>query len=51
MPDPTIAAYGTWKSPISSELIVAGTIGIGEIRLDGDDIYWCEGRPTEGGRM
>jgi dipeptidyl aminopeptidase/acylaminoacyl peptidase len=44
------APYGSWKSPITSDLIVAGTIGIGEIRLDGDDVYWNESRPTEGGR-
>ena len=44
------APYGTWKSPITSDLIVAGTIRLGEIRLDGEDVYWAEGRPTEGGR-
>lgn len=50
MSEPTVAAYGTWKSPISSELIVAGTIGLGSVRLDGQDLYWTELRPTEGGR-
>jgi dipeptidyl aminopeptidase/acylaminoacyl peptidase len=45
-----VAAYGSWKSPITSELIVAGTIGLGQIVLDGEDIYWSEIRPTEGGR-
>src|SRR4051794_2166185 len=50
MPDPMIAAYGAWKSPISSDLIVANTIGLGAIQLDGGDIYWIETRPTEGGR-
>jgi dipeptidyl aminopeptidase/acylaminoacyl peptidase len=43
-------AYGSWKSPISSDLIVAGTIGLGQVRLDGPDIYWNESRPTEAGR-
>jgi dipeptidyl aminopeptidase/acylaminoacyl peptidase len=42
--------YGSWKSPITSDLIVAGTIGLGEIVLDGEDIYWIESRPSEGGR-
>jgi len=50
MPDPIVAAYGAWKSPISSDLIVSTTIALGEIQLDGDDIYWSELRPTEGGR-
>ncbi len=45
-----IAPYGTWKSPITSDLIVAGTIGLGQIRLEGETVYWTESRPTEGGR-
>jgi dipeptidyl aminopeptidase/acylaminoacyl peptidase len=42
--------YGSWKSPITSDLIVAGSIRLGEIRLEGETVYWSEGRPTEGGR-
>lgn len=44
------APYGSWKSPITSDLIVAKSIGLSEVRLDGDDIYWLESRPEEGGR-
>ncbi len=44
------APYGSWKSPITSDSIVSGTIGLGQIALDGDDIYWTELRPSEGGR-
>ncbi|MDX2241033.1 MAG: S9 family peptidase [Leptolyngbyaceae cyanobacterium bins.302] len=44
------ASYGSWKSPITSDLIVAGTIGLGGAHLDGEDVYWSELRPTEGGR-
>jgi dipeptidyl aminopeptidase/acylaminoacyl peptidase len=50
MTEPCIAPYGSWKSPITSDLIVAGTIGLGEIRLDRTDVYWTELRPTEAGR-
>jgi dipeptidyl aminopeptidase/acylaminoacyl peptidase len=50
MTTPQTAPYGTWTSPITSDLIVAGTIRLGEIRLDGEDVYWLEGRPQEGGR-
>lgn len=50
MTSPHIAAYGSWKSPITSDLIVAGTIGLGEIRLDRGEVYWTEQRPTEAGR-
>jgi dipeptidyl aminopeptidase/acylaminoacyl peptidase len=43
-------SYGSWKSPITSDLIVSGTIGLSQIALDGDDLYWVETRPTEKGR-
>ncbi|MBD0370085.1 MAG: S9 family peptidase [Pyrinomonadaceae bacterium] len=45
-----VAPYGSWKSLITSELIVKGSIGLGQIALDGEDIYWIEGRPQEAGR-
>ncbi len=48
---PTTAPYGSWKSPITTDLIVSGSIGLGQIALDGEDIYWVEMRPSEGGRM
>jgi dipeptidyl aminopeptidase/acylaminoacyl peptidase len=50
MPKPKTAPYGSWSSPITSDLIVASTIGLGEIMLDGPDVYWLESRPQEGGR-
>ena len=48
---PTTAPYGSWKSPITTDLIVSGSIGLGQVVLDGEDIYWVEMRPSEGGRM
>lgn len=50
MSSPTLAPYGSWKSPITSDLIVAGSLRLGEVCVDGQTIYWGEGRPTEGGR-
>jgi dienelactone hydrolase len=50
MPEPQTAPYGSWSSPITSDLIVASSIGLGEILLDGTDVYWLESRPQEGGR-
>jgi dipeptidyl aminopeptidase/acylaminoacyl peptidase len=44
------APYGSWKSPITSDLIVSAVVGLGQAVLDGGDIYWIEQRPTEGGR-
>ena len=50
MAPPEILPYGAWRSPITSDLIVGETIGLGDILVDGPDIYWIEGRPSEGGR-
>jgi dipeptidyl aminopeptidase/acylaminoacyl peptidase len=50
MAEPHVAPYGSWKSPITSDLIVSATVGLGQIALDGADTYWVEMRPSEGGR-
>src|SRR5215467_9741076 len=50
MAEKHIVPYGAWKSPITSSLIVAQSISLMEVRLDGNDIYWLEGRPQERGR-
>ncbi len=42
--------YGSWQSPITSELIVSESIRLGQIRLDGENLFWVESRPKEGGR-
>jgi dipeptidyl aminopeptidase/acylaminoacyl peptidase len=42
--------YGSWRSPVTADAIVAGVIGLSQIQLDGDDIYWVEQRPAEAGR-
>ena len=46
----TIANYGAWESPITSDLIVEDSISIGDIALFGDAVYWSETRPSEDGR-
>jgi dipeptidyl aminopeptidase/acylaminoacyl peptidase len=48
--EPQTAPYGSWKSPITTDLIVSETIGLGRIVLDGEDTYWAEARPSEEGR-
>jgi dipeptidyl aminopeptidase/acylaminoacyl peptidase len=50
MAESQISRYGSWKSPITSDLIVSGTIGLGQIAIDGEDVYWVETRPQEKGR-
>jgi dipeptidyl aminopeptidase/acylaminoacyl peptidase len=46
----TTRPYGFWLSPITSGLIVAESIGLSGVQLDGTRIYWLEGRPQEQGR-
>ena len=50
MPERTVASYGSWRSPISSDLIVRDAVGLSSIAVDGSDVYWLESRPGEGGR-
>ena len=51
MKEPSVACYGSWKSPITSALITSETIGLGQVTIDGDDVYWVEMRPSEAGRI
>ncbi|HJQ71387.1 MAG TPA: S9 family peptidase [Blastocatellia bacterium] len=50
MSEKIVSPYGSWKSPVTSDLIVSGTVGLGELAIDGEEIYWIESRPSEGGR-
>src|SRR5215213_10117745 len=50
MTQPRVAPYGSWKSPITADLIVSATVGLGQTALDGAETYWVELRPSEGGR-
>ena len=50
MPGGKEAPYGSWESPVTADLIVAGATTLGQIALDGDDVYWVEMRPRESGR-
>lgn len=45
-----IAPYGSWSSPITSDLIAAHPIRLGDVAVDGETIYWIEARPSEQGR-
>ena len=45
------APYGTWPSPITAGMIADTTISLSSVLVDGGDIYWLEGRPSEGGRV
>ncbi len=45
-----IAPYGSWRSTIAPEALVAGVVRLAEVRWDGEDLLWLEGRPDDGGR-
>src|SRR5260370_23869104 len=49
MPTAKTEADGSWKSTITSDLIVAQTKILSDVRIDGDHVYWLEGRPREQG--
>ena len=44
------AAYGSWSSPVTTELLLQDSVRLGGVALDGDHAYWIEGRPAEEGR-
>ena len=44
------SAHGSWPTPITSELVVRAAARLGEVVVDGDDVWWSESRPAEGGR-
>src|SRR5215213_1346122 len=45
-----IRPYGTWPSPIAAAEVAAQGRRFSGVSVHGDDIYWIEGRPNEGGR-
>ena len=48
---PRVAPYGSWKSPITVDLLTAGAISVGNVDLAEDGLYWLEARPQERGRV
>ncbi|MFV8049025.1 prolyl oligopeptidase family serine peptidase [Mycobacterium sp. 48b] len=45
-----MATYGSWPTPITSELVVRAAAGLGGVSMHGDTVIWSELRPEEGGR-
>jgi dipeptidyl aminopeptidase/acylaminoacyl peptidase len=43
--------YGSWPTPITSELVVRAAARPGALAVDGGDVWWAESRPGEGGRI
>ncbi len=45
-----VAPFGSWKSPITSELYASAYVGLSEVQLEDGTVYWNELRPKEQGR-
>src|SRR6188508_1673569 len=45
-----VLPYGSWPSPLSAGRVTTGALRLDQIHLDGEDVYWLEGRASEGGR-
>lgn len=50
MHTPRIAQYGSWRSPVTTDVMVAGGVRFGGLAAEGGRCYWVEGRSAEGGR-
>ena len=52
MTEPAVAAFGSWRSPITPELLAASGSRwrLSNVQVSGDYVYWVEARPLEGGR-
>lgn len=44
------APCGTWESPLTADAMTKGRVGLGDVSVDGDALYWLESRPEEQGR-
>lgn len=42
--------FGTWPSELSPSAVAGASLRVGDVSVDGADLYWWEARPTEGGR-
>ena len=47
---PITLPYGSWPSPFHLDDLVGGVVRLSDPWVDGDDVYWIEGRPAEAGR-
>lgn len=45
------APYGTWPSPITPAMLAGTSRAFWGLAADGNDVYWGEYRPGEGGRV
>jgi dipeptidyl aminopeptidase/acylaminoacyl peptidase len=47
----SVLPYGEWPSPIGADEVAVAGLRLGSPTLVGDEVWWTEGRPAEGGRV
>ena len=47
----TTAPFGSWRSPITADLLVEKVVRLGQVSVAAGTVWWVEGRPAEGGRQ
>jgi dipeptidyl aminopeptidase/acylaminoacyl peptidase len=47
---PAALPYGSWRTPVTSAVVVESAVGFSDVHVDGADVIWAESRPAEGGR-
>jgi dipeptidyl aminopeptidase/acylaminoacyl peptidase len=45
-----LALFGSWPTPVTSELVVRAAATLSGLAIDGNDVWWSELRPEEAGR-
>jgi dipeptidyl aminopeptidase/acylaminoacyl peptidase len=48
--EPSRIPCGSWPTPITADLVVQASRTLSGVAMDGQDVYWSEMRPEEGGR-
>jgi hypothetical protein len=44
------APYGSWRTPITAELVASDSVNLYTLQVSGEDVFWVEMRPLEDGR-
>lgn len=48
---PIVAPYGSWRSPISLEMLAQAGRALGWVHAEHGTVWWLEGRPADEGRV
>ena len=44
------AGYGSWRSPVTADLIASSGVALGGLQAAADQLFWIELRPLQDGR-